>query len=164
LLLLLLPIRPIDVCVWTSHNTRAIDIALMLLDHGATAMPAGPGSGSAAAPAESAAAAAAASASPAPASSSSSIPASAAAPAAAAAAAAEPVFTETPKDSKSMQPCELLSNALRNQGKSCPFKLVQRLVQQGFPLNVVNNLGGGTAVLYAVMFQLPKVRGGGRFG
>jgi hypothetical protein len=38
---------------------------------------------------------------------------------------------------------------------------VQQLLLQGAPLNVVNNCGGGTALLYAIMHQMPKVRGKG---
>jgi hypothetical protein len=52
---------------------------------------------------------------------------------------------------------------LRIQGAAVPFKLVQRLVQQGCPLDVVNNSGGGTALLYAIQFDVPKVRLTGSF-
>jgi hypothetical protein len=129
--------RPIDLCIWTSSNGDG-DIALMLLDHGATAMPAAAaGSSSSSAPSAATATAAAASSNE-----------------------AMPVYKEPHADSKCLQPCELLSNALRIMGKGCPLALVQRLVQQGSPLDVVNTCGGGTAVLYAVMFNHTKVRAG----
>jgi hypothetical protein len=149
----------------------------MLLKNGATAAPAAAsGSSNSAASTDVAGSAAAAAAAAGSGSSAASTPAaedaagSAAAAAgskedeagstAAAAAAVVPVYRETLKDSKSLQPCELLSNVIRIQGQAAPFKLVQRLVQGGFPLDVVNNSGGSTAVLYAIQFVLPKVRTG----